>query len=70
MLYSGGDPQMMEFLYPEIKALFNLSTTTPETAAFLDLVALSVSIIIIAALLLFAFKMIGSIIMMIFRWNR
>lgn len=61
---------MMEFLYPEIKALFNLSTANPETAAFLDLVALSVSIIIIAALLLFAFKMIGSIIMMIFRWNR
>lgn len=61
---------MMEFLYPEIKALFNLSTATPETAVFLDLVALTVSIIIIAALLLFAFKMIGSIIMMIFRWNR
>ena len=61
---------MMEFLYPEIKSLFSLSTANPETAAFLDLVALTVSIIIIAALLLFAFKMIGSIIMMIFRWNR
>lgn len=61
---------MMEFLYPEIQKLFNLSTASPETAAFLELVALTVSIIIIVTLLLFAFKMIGSIIMSIFRWNR
>jgi hypothetical protein len=61
---------MMEFLYPEIQKLFSLSTASPETAAFLELVALSVSITIIAALLLFAFKMVGSIIMMVFRTGR
>lgn len=57
---------MIDLIYEEIFELFNLTGASPETAAMLELVALSVSVFLVCAVLYFAYKLIVCLVRMIF----
>ncbi len=57
---------MIDLIYTEILAMFTLTDASAETAAFLQLVALAVSIFLVCAVLYFAYKLIAGIVRAIF----
>lgn len=57
---------MIDLIYEEISAMFTLTGASAETAALLELVSIIVSIILVCAVLYFAYKLIAGLIMMIF----
>ena len=57
---------MIDLIYTEIKAMFTLTGATPETAAVLELAAIVVSVVLVCAVLYFAYKLVAGLIRLIF----